>query len=371
MDNEIQYVLRVQRELKNFNISEVDSTDQGKAYSNFYKICIAIRDLFSLVTLLTLNRSKKFNFIYSGEGLCYKVDGKYRDRILEDMALENLIYINRGRDTIITSVNGIKMYNIGGGVKLLSFIFKFTNKKQLSTYFAYKTINGFILRLANNPDVYSLLYYNLNGLSLVFLKQKSKFKLIEVQHGTIINFPTYAKPSEIKIADVFYVKNQETIKYLKEHLNKNFQEINYKLLPYPKSEAVDKKGKYILYASTVEFNGIHPVFLEYLNQLNKDNDITVFIRLHPREKDKIGLFKNQVKDTRAKIIFDESKNWLESNQIKNLIVVSPWSSVIEDAADNGYKAIILEELGKNRFAYLIDNKKVIFADSLEKILVFI
>jgi hypothetical protein len=139
-------------------------------------------------------------------------------------------------------------------------------------------------------------------------------------------------------------------------------------LAYPKSNTVFKEGKYILYASTVEFSGIHPVFLDYLTQIRKTENVTVFIRLHPREKNKIDFFKNQVKNVEAKIIFDESKNWLESNTIKNLIVVSPWSSVIEDAADNKYKAIIIDELGKKRFEYLIDHKNVIYANDVTQLL---
>lgn len=364
----MQFVLSVQSELKKFNVSEVNSTDQGKAYSNYYKIYIAIRDVFSLVAMLILNRSKKFNFIYTGEGLCHKVEGKYRDRILENIVRENVIYINRGRDTIINSVNDIRAYNIGGLVKLLSIGFSLSYKKPLNTYYAYKMVNDIILRFANNSNVYSLLYYNLNGLSLVMSKHRNKFKLIEVQHGAIINFPTYALSSVFKIADIFYVKNQGTVAYLKKHLNKNFTDVTYEILPYPKSKATFVEGKHLLYASTVELGGIHPVFLAYLKQLTPEDNVNVYIRLHPREKDKKEVFEKQLKDVKAIIVFDESKNWLEANLIKNLIIISPWSSVIEDAADNGYKAIVLEELGNIRFSYLIDDINVIFADNLEKIL---
>jgi len=371
MKTEERFVLSIQNELKNFNISNTNSYNESRTYSNLYKIFIAIKDILSLVVMLIFNSSKEFNFIYTGEGLCHKVEGKYRDRVLEDFVKENVIYINRGRDTIINSVNGIKTYNIGGVVKLLSIFFSYTYKKPLNTYYAYKAVNNFILRFTNKSKVYSLLFYNLNGLSLVMSKHRNKFNLIEVQHGAIINFPTYALTSEIKIADIFYVKNQSTITYLKQHLNKNFKDIDYKILPYPKSKAVYVEGKHILYASTIEFNGIHPLFIKYLNELTLQDNVTVYIRLHPREKNKKDVFEAQLEDIKATIIFDDSKNWLESNLIKNLIVVSPWSSVIEDAVDNGYKTIILEELGKTRFNYLIDNKNVIFADSLEKIVQFI
>ncbi|MGE4347067.1 MAG: hypothetical protein AB7D46_06600, partial [Flavobacteriaceae bacterium] len=325
-----------------------------------------ILDFNLLILRLIFNFSKSYNFVYTGEGICLKVQGQYRDRILENLALENIIYINRGRDTIIKSINGIKTYNIGGMVKLLTFVLKFTNKKRFSTYYAFKIVNNSILKFATKPKVYSLLYYNLNGLSLVFSKQRCKIQLIEVQHGAIINFPAYSEPSEIKIADIFYVKNQGTINYLKERLNKNFKDIEYRMLPYPKRKTEYKKGKHILYASTIEFNGIHPVFMEYLTELTQDDKVTVYVRLHPREKNKKEVFENQLKNIKSNIIFDESKNWLESNTVKNLIVVSPWSSVIEDAADNGHKAIIIEEMGKQRFNYLIDNENVFYSNNLKE-----
>ncbi|WP_026976485.1 hypothetical protein [Flavobacterium tegetincola] len=367
MDFEREFIKKVQDELKNAQASNYVITDTSPQYSNIYKIVTSFKDLFLLITRLVFNRSKKFNFVYTGEGICLKVDGVYRDRIVEPLHLSNLIYINRGRDTIIDWVNGVKVYNIGGLVKLFSFVYKFLGKKNYNVYYSYKIINKFILKFAKYPNVYSLLYYNLNGLSLVFSSCRKTFNLIEVQHGTIINFPAYAIHSEIKIADKFYVKNSKTIDYLKQHLNKNFPRIEYEILPYAQSNALHKDGKYILYASTVEFNGIHPVFSAYLQQVKQTENVTVFIRLHPREKSKIELFKIQVQSTKAKIIFDDSRNWLESNRIKNLIVVSPWSSVIEDAVDNNFRTIIIDKIGKERFAYLIDDRNVIFASNFLKL----
>lgn len=368
MTFEKQYVTRIQEEAKKFGLSYSVIAEDEIQYSNFFKVIVSTKDIISLFFRLTFNRSTKFRFIYTGVGLCKQEGDQYNDRILHTISLENVIYINRSKETIINRVNGYKAYNIGGAVKLISVLLKFIGRKHLCTYFSYKIINDFILGLANKPIVYSLLYYNLNGLSLVFSKHRKNFKLIEVQHGSMINFPTYRTPSEIKIADVFYVKNQETVTYLRQHLNQNFPDIEYDLLTYPKSNAVFKEGKYILYASTIEFNGIHPVFMDYLNQVTEIENVTIFIRLHPREKNKVQFFKNQIKNVKANVIFDESKNWLESNTIKNLIVVSPWSSVIEDAADNHYKAIIIDEIGKKRFEHLIDHTHVIFAKDVSQLL---
>jgi hypothetical protein len=368
MTFEKEYVSKILDQAKKFSPSYPVIANNEIQYSNFYKVFVSVKDVISLVFRLIFNRFTKFSFIYTGIGLYKQVGDQFHDRILDTSSIENVIYINRSKDTIMDQVSGFKVYNIGGMVKGLSGLLKFTGRKEFNVYFSYKLINDFILGFANKPDIYSPLFYNLNGLSLVFSKHRKNFKLIEVQHGSMINFPTYSTPSTLKIADVFFVKNQETIAYLKQHLNQNFSDIQYELLAYPKSNTVFKEGKYILYASTVEFSGIHPVFLDYLTQIRKTENVTVFIRLHPREKNKIDFFKNQVKNVEAKIIFDESKNWLESNTIKNLIVVSPWSSVIEDAADNKYKAIIIDELGKKRFEYLIDHKNVIYANDVTQLL---
>lgn len=368
MSFESEFIYKVQSELKKFNLSNAVIVYEQNEYSNFTKILISIIDFILLIVRLAFHFGKKYNFVYTNTGICQKVGNSYTDRIVGPLQLNNIIYINVGRDTIIHKVKEIKAYNIGGLVKLLSYFQTISGKKELNVYYSYKLINNFILSLAKMPNVYSLLFYNMNGLSLVFSKHRKNFNLIEVQHGTMINFPTYQIPSPIKIADIFYVKNEATIEYLRKHLNKNFQDIQYKLLSYPKSNAVYKQGKHILYASTVEFNGVHPVFMEYLNQIEASENVTILIRLHPREKNKITVFENQVEEIRAKIIFDESKNWLESNTLLNLIVVSPWSSVIEDAADNQYKTIIIDEMGKNRFAHLIDNKNVLYSNNLHSLL---
>ena len=66
--------------------------------------------------------------------------------------------------------------------------------------------------------------------------------------------------------------------------------------------------------------------------------------------------------------FDETENWLETNHIDNLIIISPWSSTIEDAYDNNYKTIIIDKSGKERFNNLIDNINCYYSNDLENTL---
>lgn len=364
-----QYYISLNQKFDSLNRSKPDiEFNKIKFSKNFKFTIISFVDIILLCFKLVFSPSRKSHeIIYTSKSFCSEVRGELRDRISSNILIQNRIYINHGKDDILKSIDGNKVYNVGIAVKFLAILFRRKNKS-LAYLKAYSIVNNFILFFFKGKKVFSLCHYDLNGLSLVFSEFRENIVLIEIQHGSMINYYPYISPSETKIADVFYVKNQQTIDYLKLHLNRNFQDIEYKFLSYPESKAVYKKGKHILYASTVELNGIHPVFLAYLKQIKEDEQVEILIRLHPREKNKITVFENQVKGVKAKITLDESKNWLESNTIKNLIVVSPWSSVIEDAADNQYKSIIINEMGRDRFAHLIDNKNVIYANNLHSLL---
>lgn len=362
-----QYFTFLNQQVEALCTSPVTDTSNEKKPKKSRNLSYAVSsfiDLFLLIVKLSFSKAKKsYEIIYTAKSFCIELNGELEDRIAGNIAIKNRIYINQGKNDFIKAIDGNKVYNVGFTVKFVALLVKKKNKSFTYLY-AYSIINNCILFFFKGKNIYSLCYYDLNGLSLAFSKYRKKINLIEVQHGSMINYYPYLIPSEIKIADVFYVKNQQTITYLKQHLNKNFQDIQYELLPYSKSNAVYKEGKHILYASTVEFNGIHPVFLDYLKQIKSTENTTIYLRLHPREKNKTAFFKNQITDVKAHIIIDDSKNWLESNLVKNLVVVSPWSSVIEDAADNQYRSIIIDEMGKDRFAHLIDNRNVIYANNL-------
>jgi hypothetical protein len=361
------YYLDVSSRIAEFENSNVISNTSAKKSSkrsslNFY--LYSILDLFLLILKLIRIQFNKnsYSLIYTQVNLCAFENNQYKDRLLNNIAIGNPIYINQGKEKIIKNIDGKTTYNIGGVVYLIS---RFINKpKKISLLKSYQIVNTILLFFYTKKNVYLLCHYDQNGLSIVFSKFRNKIKLIEVQHGGMINYPAYSKPSSIKIADTFYVRNTETINYLKSHLNVNFQNTEYHLIPYTKSKTIQSEGNHILYASTVEMKGFHPLFLSYLNS-DKLMNVSITVRLHPREKDKKEVFEKELVNRNVKFSFDDTTNWLETNIVKNLIVVSPWSSVIEEAFDNGFKTIIIDELGKKRFDYLIDNKNVFFADSLE------
>lgn len=334
---------------------------------SFLFICHSFIDLVILKLHLLFPKYRNKKIVYTTPRFTSDINGRLEDRIFKFLFTQNIIYINHSQENRIKSISNQKVYNIGGVVKVIALFSKESNRT-MKTFYAYQRVNKWILKGFNFKEVYFVLYYDLNSLSIILSDYRKCLKLIEVQHGSMINYFPYLKRAPLKIIDLFYVKNQPTIDFLKENVCQGY-DCEYKLIPYPSPKRSIKPGKYILYASTVELNGIHPVFLEYLKQ-NESENLTVFIRLHPREKDKENYFKNQLKDIKATVLFDDSKDWLESNTIENVIVVSAWSSMIEDAADNGFKTVILEEFGKERFGYLIDDKNVIFAPDVETINIF-
>lgn len=309
------------------------------------------------------NSFKNKNIVYTTEYFCHWVDGKLTDRVLKPLQLDNVVYINTSREKVLVSIDNQKVYNIGGLARVLSF-FYLNKNGSMRGFLAFTAINDLIIRNLKGNHVFMTLFYNVNGLSLVFSKFRKHITLIEVQHGSMVNYPPYAKPAPIRIADVFYVKNQPTIEYLKIHLCLNFP-AEYRLLPYPQQKRELLPGIHFLYASTVEFNGLHPVLKQFLTNFQRD-DFYLIIRLHPREKDKETLFVEQMKLYKTHYRFDHSENWLDGTNISNLVVVSPWSSIIEDAYDNGFQTIIIDPLGRERYQHLIDNQRCFYSDNLLK-----
>lgn len=371
----VLYFKNVNERIKAFEKNEIVKGKTTVVNKNskhkFYFISIllfSIVDFFLLLLLLLsarFNKKKKLSLVYTTANLCSFHKGKYSERIIQNATIENKVYINQGRETIIKTIDNHKVYNIGGLVKLIALVF-YLRDKENKLIRAYSFVNNFILYVFYGNKVYLLCHYDLNGISIVFSKHRKKINLIEVQHGGMINYPAYSLPSPVKIADAFIVRNKQTIAYLKTHLNKNYTDIIYTVLPYPKTVNVVKEGIHILYASTVEVGGIYPSFLEYIKTFASAST-TVSIRLHPRELNKKAVFEEQLSTIKNPTVFDVSKCWLSSNTTENLIIVSPWSSIIEEAYDNGFKVIILDILGKERYSYLIDDKNVFYASNTSEI----
>lgn len=331
----------------------------------FNLLLFSIFDFARLYLKVRFNKNslKNKRFVYTARNFCNLVDGKLVDRVVKPLFTDNIIFINPSKEILLDEINGQKVYNLGVLVKFLSFFYR--DRAQFMCYFkAYSLVNNAIIKRLERHEVYVLWFYNLNSLSLIFSAFRQNICLIEVQHGSMVNYPPYSKSAPVKIADVFYVKNQPTIEYLKTHLCLNFP-AEYRLIPYPRQKRGVFPGFHMLYASTVEFNGLHPVMQKFLAKIRQD-DFHLIIRLHPRERDKEFLFIEQMTAYKVNYQFDRSENWLEGNNIFNLIVVSPWSSTIEDAYDNGFQTIIIDPVGRERYQHLIDNQRCFYSDNLSQ-----
>lgn len=367
-----KYIIQLQQEEEQFKNRSLQPVESGKrrlpgfrivwSVSNYFFLCLF--DFISLYYKIRFKPEflKNKKIVYTARNFCTITDGKYEDRIVRPLFTENIVFINQSKEYFMDTVNGQRVYNLGGLVKFLSFFYVF-NSRLMRVFRAYSVVNNALVKiLPLKQEVYMLWFYELNGLSLIFSKLKKRITLIEVQHGSIVNYPPYCKPAPVKVADIFYVKNKPTADFLKTHLCLNFPS-EYRLIPYPKGNRKFVPGIHILYASTIEFNGLHPVFVDFLKN-NKFTDLNLKVRLHPRERDKESLFDAQLKEFGVNYEFDRSKNWLEAAEIDNMIVISPWSSTLEDAYDNGFKAITIDPVGKDRYAHLIDNDKFFYSQNL-------
>jgi len=347
--------------------SKKNICDKLKNYfSNTQVVCKSIIDYSVLMYLLYMKKSYFNNkrIVYTAKNLCTVNNGVLEDRIVKPIFHNNIIFVSHAKDYTIDKINNQRVFNIGGIIKLYSRLIDKKHSLKMRLFLSYRTINDSILKQLNGNEVYSLCYYDLNGLSLALSSYRKQIKFGEVQHGSIINYPPYAEPAPFILADIFYVKNKETIEYLKYNLCKNFKP-EYQLIPYPKVKRQELDGVYVFYASTVEFNGFHPVFENFL-KTNSINDLHIIVRLHPREKEKESIFRTVLEKYSSNFEFDNSKNWLENNKIKNLIVVSPWSSSIEDSYDNDFITITIDPVGKERYSHLIDDKQCYYSDDLIK-----
>lgn len=366
IENYIDQLEQAERDFLNSDFTNQSSTFRSvNILDRFIFIVRCLIDFCLLHLSLCFKKYKSKKIVYTAYNFCNIVNGSLEDRILKPLFTEDILFINQSKEIYISRINNSKVFNLGGlSVILSSFFIHDTSKMKYLR--AYKYINNTIFKRFSKKDIYLLWFYDLNSLSIVFSKYRQRLHLIEVQHGSIINYPPYTKPAPVKAIDTFYVKNQQTIDYLRSHFCKNI-DCNYHLIPYPKNNKVFTDGTHILYASTVDFSGLHPVFIKFLEN-NKVNDLHIQIRLHPRERtiEKKEMFAKEMTKFQVDFSFDETENWLESNKIENLIVVSPWSSTIEDAVDNGYKTVILDTIGKERFKYLIDDKNCFYSDSLEE-----
>lgn len=321
-------------------------------------ISVSLFDIFLLIW--RKNSWKGHTLVFTAPNFCVRHEGEWRDRLAAQILNRPVIYLNQSKQFLLDKIAGQKVYNTGGAVLLLSKLRRFHPDPRINLFYSYRSINDLFLK-RSQVEAVTLCFYDLNGLSLAFSRRRSDFALTEIQHGSVLNYPPYAIPAPVAVADTFYVRNARTADYLKQHLCRNFDAV-FHLIPYPEYRRKKAPGLHLFYASTIEFNGFHPLFRTLVSRA-RPGDFELTVRLHPRERGREELFRQA--NPSIPILFDHSENWLERDLPANTVVISPWSSCIEEACDNGFQSIVLDPVGEKRYRELILAGKCSFAQTPE------
>lgn len=313
------------------------------------KLSIVLRNLIDLLKfLLKFNHGK---IIFTTPNIT-----SYENFFLS-RSFKNTSVLNYHTTKIMNTFSGQKVYNIGFFAKFFNSRF-IKRKESVSTFKFYKLLLNFI----NYDQIFIPCYYDEVTCNLIFICKKKK--ITEVQHGSIINFFPYTRPSPIKLVDEIIVNNIQTKNYLEEHLYKDFK-VNITLKNEMKLNPVkfcNLKENLILYCSSIEVKGIHPVLYNFLKNHNR---FKLRIRMHPRETSR-EIFNDQLNFKNINYDFDEFNDWKQNLNNYNLIVVTPWSSIAEESTDLSIKTIIIDKIGRDRFKHLIDDNVCIYTNDLKK-----
>jgi hypothetical protein len=274
---------------------------------------------------------------------------------------DNSVFISYDKFNYIKKIEGIRVYNLGVFVRILSrfgFVKKTTKQEN---YNEWEFVNSIIAKKLTGNKIFVSCYSNECGFSLVFNRYRNNYTLIEIQHGNVINYPPYSFISDRHLVDVFYCRDERSKLFLEDNLFNKFSPklivLNTKQVQFlPQTDKVE-----ILYVSSYEFSGFHPVFESFL--FSRPANCNVKIRLHPRQIDLEDSFIECISKSGVNYEIDRSKFWFESIPL-NTFVISPLSSVIEEAVNLGLKSIIIDSAGAKRYEYLIDNKLCFFSENL-------
>jgi len=323
------------------------------------KLTMAGRGLrdYCWLLVLAMGRRRVTNVVFVTRGLVLY------ERFFSKLDLESAVFINYHQTHLVESFAGSRVFNVGVFVGALKRV-RLGGTSLLRDVRLFGLVYLPIHRLLKGSKVYFPCYYDANGLALVFNDRRGDYELVEIQHGGICNFEPYSRPVSFRVADRIMVLDARTAAYLKNHLYKK-ADVNIEIIESGEARftpRIDNEIPVILYCSTIEINGIHEKFLRFLNSCDMIASFNLRVRLHPREGDRKERFRRQLEELGVDFEFDDSSDWLAGNPFRRLIVVTPWSSVIEEAHREGIFSVILDDFGKQRFQDLIDGKLCWFAE---------
>jgi hypothetical protein len=366
----IQFVNKLNDSMGDYQIrNQEKDIALDKKRSIFIKIKLlfnGIKDAVLLLLRLNSIRKNKTSVYYTHTTFIRGSQNKFEDVLYKDvLSKENSIFVSYDRSNYYHKINDIKVYNLGIIVKVLQKLKVIKRTTGQINFNDWLFVNGIICRKLNGNEVYIPSYSNDTGLSLVFNKYRANFKLIEVQHTSVINYPPYSFISELKLADEFYYRDERSRIFLENNL---FAKVPAILKPLEtqliKLQPATQR-KEILYISSFEFSTLHPVFEEFL----KGHPLKYYIkvRLHPRQSSLEDQFNARLNELGCEFEIQKTKMWYDLIP-ENAIVVSGLSSVIEEAVKSNLKSVIIDPAGAKRFDYLIDNKLCFYSDNLAELL---
>lgn len=346
------------------NMSDMKDEKRVNIVNNGFQLFSALLDFVKLIIFLKVYKSKKVDLFYIHTSFIRKVDNEYIDVLFDKLINSNAIMINYDRYLSYARINNTKVYNLGIIVKMLQKTNLIKRETLQTNTHNWLFLNNIICRNLNNNNIFIPAYSNEVGFSLVFNNFRNHFKLIEIQHGSVINYPPYAFVSNLKLVDVFYYKNDFSRKYLEEHLFL-IHKARMILMPKVKVQFIPKTDFIeLLYISSYEHTTLHPVMSSYLESIDISS-VNFRLRLHPRQQNLENNFVFLLNKIGVRYELSHTKMWYD-NLPENTYVISPLSSVIEEAIELGLKAVVIDETGFKRYKPIIDNVKCFYTNNLEE-----
>src|SRR5690606_14167070 len=129
-------------------------------------IILSFFDFVVLKLILSFTKYRNKKIVYTTPRFTTITNGIVEDRILKPLFTENILFINHSLENRIWRINGQKVYNIGGLVKVLSF-FQKESTLVMRNFYAYQKVNKWLLNRLSGKEIYFILYYDLNSLSII------------------------------------------------------------------------------------------------------------------------------------------------------------------------------------------------------------
>ncbi len=252
-----------------------------------------------------------------------------------------------------------------------------TFEKNLIKLLTWEDLITKVLSKKKPKKIILVCHYTISSFAILNSAIKFSIPIIEIQHGSIVNYPPYTVKlslNEFPIPDEFWSWDKESEVFAKHNLfhskkviltenlwHKYWESTDQSFISDQEKVLKNKAKIIILYTSVPELNGIPKIILQAI-ELSPSN-FEWWIRLHPREKDKVNNFKSQIKRLQQKRIvqIDTPTTIPLPVVIDNInIHISSWSSSTIEVLNKNLPTIIIHEQGKARFSEYFNTSNFYF-----------